>query len=344
MAKYTIDIDNYIGSWLASKYHVKEKLANAGSAQVTVRVNSLGGRLDDGLDIAAQFEAHGNVTCELFSLNASAATVLTLGAKKVRMHSSAFYLIHKPMVWIDTWGNMNEDDIDKTIADLQKQKNNTASFTLVLAKMYAIKSSKSVTDILNLMKEEKWLNAQEAKDWGFVDEVFTEGSASPVNVDPGLINAAGLPPFTSRPENNTQDSMVAQLLSGLKDGLKDFFQPTNKTPSEMKKDFKSVNTILNVEGIELKNGKAEITEEQLKLLNDALDKATSDKEAAEQLAAERETTINDLNEQIETLNNADGDDTGSVSKDTDEAGEGKNDDFSATVKNAKALYNLFADE
>ncbi|MDR0686917.1 MAG: ATP-dependent Clp protease proteolytic subunit, partial [Dysgonamonadaceae bacterium] len=90
MAKhYDIDIDNGIGTWTNSKYTVKQALYKRKSEPVLVRVNSLGGSVDDGVDIAAQFESHGNITCELFSFVASAATVLTLGAKHVRMHQDS---------------------------------------------------------------------------------------------------------------------------------------------------------------------------------------------------------------------------------------------------------------
>lgn len=348
MAQYTLDIDSYIGSWLSGKRHVKNTLAQAGKSPVTVRVNSLGGSLDDGIDIAAQFEAHGNVTCDLFALNASAATVLTLGAKRVRMHVSAAYLIHKVLTWVDTWGYMNEDDIETAIEDLRKQKNNAASLTLTIAKMYAHRSGKPVNEILKLMKEETWLTAQEAKDWGFVDEVFSDSTIQPVNLTDerltSMINVAGLPPYTPTKSktvtaDNESSGVVAQLIAG----LKDIFNPTNKTPSEMNKTFILVNTILNIEGIEFKNGKAEITEDQVKLLNEAIKKAQDEKAAAEKLASERETTINELNTELEALKNADGDDTTPVPKGTDDEGE-NNDDFANTLKNARELYKAFAEE
>ena len=232
--KYDIDIDGYIGSWFSSKRFVKNKLSESGTNEVLCRVNSLGGYLDDAIDIAAQFEAHGNVTCEMFSLNASSATVLTTRAKKVRAHSDSTYLIHKVLTWIDTWGYMNEDDIDSAIEDLKRQKNNAATLTLTIAKMYAKKSGKPVADILNLMKEEKWLTADEAKEWGFVDEVFEDVTVKPADVEDTqitlLLNAAGLPvpPVRNKRKVEKTEDDSKNIVSELLNGLINLINPTNK--------------------------------------------------------------------------------------------------------------------
>jgi ATP-dependent protease ClpP protease subunit len=198
MAKtYDMDIDGYIGSWLYSKRYVKNALKELGEKKISVRVNSAGGIVDDAIDIASRFEAHGNVICELHSWNASAATVLTPGAKKVRAHENACCFIHKVLSRVDEWGYMNGDNIEAVIKRLETPKDSNSAQTLILAKMYAKKSGKPVKDILNLMKAETCLNAKEAKEWGFVDEIFEDSQIKPVNVqDPvllNLFNAAGLP-------------------------------------------------------------------------------------------------------------------------------------------------------
>ncbi|MDR1981345.1 MAG: ATP-dependent Clp protease proteolytic subunit [Tannerellaceae bacterium] len=355
--KYNIDLDSYIGSWLCSKKYVKQILNDAGESQFVCRVNTLGGNLDDAIDIAAQFEAHGNVTCELFSFVASSGTVLTLGAKTVRAHVNSAYLIHKALTWIDTWGYMNEDDIDAAIEELKMQKNNAATITLTIARMFAKKSGKQVKDILNLMKEEKWLSASEAKEWGFVDEVFSESDTTPAPVDEDmirLINAAGLPPVPERPaqDEKTVPDDSRNILTAIRDSINSLANSftNNKITSEMKKDYSFVNTLLSVEGIEFKNGKAELTEAQLKLLNDALDTANKDKEAAESKLAEKDTEITnlkntntDLQSQVDTLNSAAGADTTQVNKETDEAGSGESSDDSAYVATARKLFNILPD-
>jgi len=346
MAKtYLIDIDSYIGDWFSSKRFIKDKLKSESDKAVLCRINSLGGNLDDGIDIAAQFETHGNVTCELFSLNASAATILTTGAKTVRAHKNSFYLIHKVLAWVDEWGYMNEDDIDTVIEELKKQKNNTATLTLTVGKMYARKSGKPLADILNLMKEERWLTADEAKEWGFVDEVFEDSTVKPANIeDPELtrmINAAGIPlpkfknekPAAEIDEEKNSSSLVDKIISG----IKEHFNPQNKITKTVNKEFTYVNSILNVEGVEFKNGKIELTEEQIKNLNEAINKADADKITAETALEEKRTEINSLNEQITTLQASAGAKDEDITKETDEEKEinGADVDF----KGMQSLYD-----
>ncbi|MDR2085882.1 MAG: Clp protease ClpP [Dysgonamonadaceae bacterium] len=347
--KYDIDIDGYIGSWFSSKRYVKNSLKEAGEKEIIVRVNSRGGIVDDAIDIAAQFEAHGKVTCELFSGNASAATVLTLGAKKVRAHENSAYFIHQAMSWVEAWGYMNEDDIDATIERLNKQKEQNSAITLILAKMYAKKSGKPVKDILDLMKKERWLNAEEAKEWGFVDEIFEDKSIQPINAwSPEMLNefkAAGLPVPPIRAAAIPDKENPAGLFHGFINELREIFNPT-KNIVTMNKTFISINTLLNVEGIEFKNGKAELTEAQVKALNDALADAgkkteepaeKNDKPEANQ-SSDKDAEIKALKEQIEALNKKPGDETKEVNKTTDTPPA--EDDDMKEIESARNLYNI----
>ncbi|GAP73066.1 peptidase S14 ClpP [Candidatus Symbiothrix dinenymphae] len=356
--KYDIEIDGYIGDWYNSKRHVKNHIQ--GKDKVIVRVNSLGGNVDDAIDIAAQFEAHGNVTCELFAFNASAATVLTLGAKNIRMHANSMYFIHKALSWVDTWGYMNEDEIEAAIAELQKTKNNSATITLTLAKMFTKKSGKPVADILNLMKEGKWLTAEQAKEWGFVDEIFEDATIQPANAaNPeviNLLNVAGLPVPTF-PTNTGAPSLPTTndkgIIAGVLAGMKDFFNSQNKTTSEMNKTYVSINALLNVEGIEVKNDKVELTEAQVKILNDAIDKANADKKTAEDALTaaniaekdkkitDKDKQIADLTAEVAKLNKKPGDETQPVAKPADTPPAEPTD--KVDVEAVRNLYNQIPD-
>lgn len=358
--KYNIDIDSFLGDWGYSKKYVKNKIAEAGSAPVLVRVNSLGGSVDHALDISAQFEAHGNVTVELFSFNASAATVFTLGAKKVRMHENSMYLIHKVLAWVQNWGMMNEDDIEKVIQDLTKLKNDNEKMTLNLASMYAKKSGKPVKDILNLMKEEKWLTANEAKEWGFVDEVFSEAKTQTAEITDELtekFNAFGLPnpvretpaPKAEQPET-TENKPTKDIITGVVDGIKEIFNfsSNNKNTKAMNKTFTAVMALLAIASIEFKNGKAEISEDQVKVVNDKLTNLETDKTNLEteksNLQAkltEKDTEIANLKLEIEKLNGKPGAETTPVAKPTDVSKTGgESENNFAHVKAAQDMMNL----
>lgn len=374
MVKYGIDIDSHIGGWECSKRWVKQRLKELGTgSNISVRVNSLGGDVDTALDISAQFEAHGDVTCDLYAFNASAATVLTLGAAKVRMHENSMYLIHKAMVWVSEWGAMNEDDIDSVIERLKSMKDNAAVMTLNLAKMYAKKSNKSIQDILNLMREEKWLDAHTAKEWGFVDEVFS--GSIPVKEKSNIVdmlNFAGLPaPSTlnvkefinteelknDKPVNTETDISRRDLLEGFISNVKKLFNNNTAKPSSENKNMEKnkkiivanlVMAILKVDNIEVIDGDINLTEGQLLSLENAIldkDNEISRLKAIEKSLGEE---ITNLKNDIEAKNEAPGDVTNDVSHETDIVGdEDGNEDiyvdnshFSSAKKMHDILKNL----
>ncbi|SHE57460.1 Clp protease ClpP [Dysgonomonas macrotermitis] len=350
---YAIDIDGYIGDWTGSKKAIKNILANYKGKPVTARVNSLGGDVNHALDISAQFEEHGNITVDLFSFNASAATVLTLGANKVRAHVDSLYLIHKAMSWVDEWGYMNEDDIQAVIDQLTKEKKENEKVTLVIARKYANKSGKSITEILNLMKEQTWLTSQEAKEWGFVDEVFGKHESTKLNSVEmkARFNTIGLP----IPERfNEKDDSIFQLI---KDGfadLKNAILPkdnqTDNNPQNpiinMRKEFTHINTILNKEGVEEIDKKVNLSVDDVEKINSAIETANKAKNDAEALVTTKENKIAELETEVKNLKGSAGDTTNPVNSKTDNDSEGTGDEhteFLNAAISARKMYDNLPD-
>ena len=332
---YNIEIDDYIGRWGVSKQNISAQLGGLKDKDVTVRINSLGGLLDHGLDIRQQFIDHGRVTAYLFGYVASAATVASLGAKKVCISKYAFYLVHKVSNWVDAWGQMNADQIAELIEQLKQNKLENDKMDLVLAQMYASKCKKKVEDILDILKKGEWLTAQEALDYGFVDEIIEEGEQ--LNYSDAVsrkFNSLGLPQLPVR-KVKEDSSLLSQILN-VGNRILDKVNKKEKTPVdtenqaktiiEMKKDFMKVNSILQVEGLEFSNGKVELTEDQLKVINDKLDALESDNKQQKDKIEEQDT-------QIENLKKGSGDDTTHING--DEGGEEKANVFSE----AKTLYD-----
>ncbi len=277
-----IVIDGYIGQWYFSKTFVREMLKGTSNEEVEVNITSLGGDFNHALDIHDQFAAHGNVTVIYTGFNASSATILSLGSKKVKMSENSFYLIHKPMGWVDVFDSLNEDDIDSLIASLEKKKNELAKFTLVLARMYKDKTGMAIKDILSLMKEETWLTADMAKEKGFIDEVYKPSQITNYLEDSNLmtmIAASGFPvPGRSKqvtlPENEADHPEVYNETK-LINKLREIFNPTNT----MKKQFDLVNSVLKLEKLESTSDGIFLNEEQLEAIEAKL-KADSDALAA----------------------------------------------------------------
>ena len=274
---------------------MRNELAGQSKNSILIKISSLGGAVDDALNIYDQFIEHGNVTAELSAFVASSATLISLGAKTVRMNENSFYLIHKAMNWVDEWGSMNEDEIDALIAKLETQKQQLAKVTLQLAKMYVKKTGKTLDEIINLMKQQTWLTAEEAKSWGFVDEVFVPEVA--INYLENLqivamISSSGYPDPPRKPSKKTpvpelvegveavdEESLFNRIWNRITNKQKEV---TPKNKAEMKTQFLNVNKVLTVENLESTADGVFLNETQLSEIENrlALD---------QQIIAERDT-------------------------------------------------------
>jgi ATP-dependent protease ClpP protease subunit len=294
MATKTIVIDGPIGQYSFSKQFIRNELSGQSKNPVLIKISSLGGSVDDALNIYDQFIEHGNVTAELSAFVASSATLISLGAKTVRMNENSFYLIHKAMNWVDEWGSMNEDEIDALIAKLETQKQQLAKVTLQLAKMYVKKTGKTLDEIINLMKQQTWLTAEEAKNWGFVDEVFVPELA--VNYLENLqmvamINSSDYPDPPRKMAFKAPGAPVTELFNGIETTVAEreaveaeeslfnriWNRVTNKqkevTPKnnpEMKTQFLNVNKVLTVDSLESTADGVFLNETQLEAIENRL--------------------------------------------------------------------------
>jgi len=308
---------------------MRNELTGQSKNQVLIKISSLGGSVDDALNIYDQFIEHGNVTAELSAFVASSATLISLGAKTVRMNENSFYLIHKAMNWVDEWGSMNEDEIDALIAKLETQKQQLAKVTLQLAKMYVKKTGKPLDEIMGLMKQQTWLTAEEAKNWGFVDEVFVPEVA--VNYIENLqmvamITASDYPDpprklIIKAPvavEGDPPTGKVEQIQTVDEESLFDriWNRITNKqkevTPKnkiEMKTQFLNVNKVLTVdslestaEGVFLNETQLEAIENRLGLDQQIIDERDTANTARDAAIAERDTANANLLSAIDPFN------------------------------------------
>lgn len=150
---------------------VDDTLAALDRKRVSVLVNSTGGSLATGLSISAAFRNHGNVSVHFVGLNASAATVASLGAKHVSIDRGAMYLIHQCSVQFAKINQLNASQFDSLIAELRQTRDDLDKIDRCLASMYAARCRKPEAELLELMKVGGWLSPQEALDWGFVDEI-----------------------------------------------------------------------------------------------------------------------------------------------------------------------------
>ena len=144
----------------------KEDIANLGEVEnINLHINSPGGSVFAAVAIANTLKNHkAKVTAYIDGLAASAATIITSACDVVKMPKNALFMIHNPL----TWAYGNKQELEKTGVLLDKVKNSILETYLAKAK------DKTKEELSALMDEEKWFNAEEAKEYGFIDEIVDE--------------------------------------------------------------------------------------------------------------------------------------------------------------------------
>lgn len=338
---YQLTIDDYIGRWCYSKQYVRNKLAAYKGKHVDVKISSLGGELDHGLDIRQQFIDHGDVTVYLSGFVASSATVIAMGAKRVVMSRYAMFLVHKCSNFIDAWGSYNADQMQRLIDDLTANKKENDKIDVVLANMYAARCGKMVSEILDVLKEGRWLTSQEALDYGFVDEISGDDEGAKLDFTPELASKLNALGYTTagleHPETERQSNgLVSQIVRSL---FGEKRQATNKTnqsqQSQMKKknhSFSAVETLLGIEGMSPDNdGDVTVTSVQMQKINDRLDELGRSVSEKEDALSKRDREVSSLKAQVEALKKSPGDDTTDIE---DNSGD-------STAFSASDMYNHF---
>lgn len=342
---YQLIIDDYIGGWCAnSKRQIRNRLSEYADQHVDVKISSLGGSLDDGLDIRQQFIDHGDVTAYLHGFVASAATIIAMGAKHIVMGKYALFLVHQCSNEVFVWEQMNASDLEALIDQLKKNMEENAKIDTVLAAMYASRcKGHSRDELLDLLKESKWLTAQEALDWGFIDEILEDDDEAPelTNALAKKFNAAGLP-LTGLEIQPDRGGMLQAIFDSLK-AIKDMISPKYKLATcneytstiivNMEKEFKTVASVLKVDTLASQNGSVTLTADQLQAIEDRLNALESQHSDDAKTIAERDNTIDNLEQQVKNLQAAPADETSKV----DEA------DTDNQPRNSKDMFNSIKD-
>lgn len=153
---------------------------------ITVRVNSVGGSVPDGIAIHNAMRRHpATITTVVDGMALSIASLIVLGGDVVQMAENATYMVHAP--WTYAVGNA---------VDLREMADQLDTWAGAMSTTYAAKTGKPQAEMLALLGDGKdhWYTAAEAKDAGFVDEVI---SAAPIAAMAG----ADLSRFKDVPEH-----------------------------------------------------------------------------------------------------------------------------------------------
>ena len=173
---YDIIIDGTIGYPYSAEY-VANKLKGKSGKPVTVRVDSYGGSVRDAIDIRRQFIDHGDVTCVVTGMTASAATLICTGARQTLVDPCALMLIHRCSTLVDIFQSVNKEDIDKLTEGLDKISADLGNIDNAIALAYAKKTKKTCEEILEIMDKADWLSAETCVEIGLADALIDEVKA-----------------------------------------------------------------------------------------------------------------------------------------------------------------------
>ena len=300
--KYNLHLKGYVGGWDFDSDYVDFVLGKNPDKEVSVLIDSPGGQLNTALSISSAFRRHGNVHAHFVGMNASAATIASMGAKRITMDHSAMYLVHQCSQSFFEWGSLNATDMQHLIDSLEKQKTNLDKMDANVAEMYAKRCKKKSADLLALMKVGGWLSADEALAWGFVDELTEfEDEAAPVLTEAlaADFTAHGIPlpkmQSATKPEDITAFRRFLQACASIFKTSDNPQEASNKsdnktnnnleqqeTPTPMNKVFKNICALLACEFLASTDDKVTLTTAQLDTLEASM--------------ANKETRITDLTE------------------------------------------------
>lgn len=164
-----IRIDGVIGADVLPS-DIRAQLADAGD-QVDIEINSPGGFVHDGIDIANALRDYrrngGRVSATVTGLAASMATYIAMFADRLAVEDNAVFMVHNP----STIALGDYRDMRKSAAILE-------SLQGVLANAYVAKTGRDRDAIRAEMDNETWLFGDEIVAEGYADALVPAGDGA----------------------------------------------------------------------------------------------------------------------------------------------------------------------
>ena len=239
--KAVVKISGYIGGWRANAFDLGREiddLIEQGHKDVDVHINSQGGSVFDGNEIANEIRKFkGTKVAYLGALCASAATSIACACDKVIMAKNGTYMVHRPMIAPEG----NEDAIESALNLLR-------SLQKTMLKEYAEFTGKSEDYIESKWKIDWWMNAEEAKAEGFVHEIAGEASIDPddaaavlemYETAPDVFKVAAAAKSKPTPKSTQQQDESNQLPMKREELIAQLGLPATASDDDIKKALKA---------------------------------------------------------------------------------------------------------
>jgi ATP-dependent protease ClpP protease subunit len=211
--------DSFFDEEAQTAASVRNQLAALGDVtDITVRINSRGGNVFDGLAIYNLLKDHpASVLVKIDGLAASIASVIAMAGDLVVMPATAKLMIHDPHVLAR--GNST---VMRKVADILDEIRDS------LLAAYVDKTGQPEDDIRQLMSDETWMGADRARELGFVDEQTNE--------DPQIENQFDMTWFKNAPEGLQVTAQAASEQPSTNHEVNDMADNTNTPDNAVKAD------------------------------------------------------------------------------------------------------------
>lgn len=171
-------IYDFFGESYTSPQKVADALEDANGEDIDVEINSGGGDVFSASEIYAALRSYkGSVKIHVVGLAASAASVIACAGQS-DIAPTAQMMVHN----VSTYAAGDFHDMQHA-AEMLKQANRS------IASAYTTKTGMSEKDVLDLMDAETWITAQDAVDYGLIDEIA--GVAKETTAPLALVASSG---------------------------------------------------------------------------------------------------------------------------------------------------------
>lgn len=196
----TQELYEYFGINAMSPSKFRDFLTENKGKNITLYIDSPGGDVLAASTIYTDLlEYKNNVTAKITGLCASAATIIAMAANKVVMSPTAQFMIHQ------AWGSVSGNKQDmKQFAETLKSVDES------IINAYERKTGLSRDKISSLMEKETWMDANQAKEYGFVDEILGENDKITDNVKNSIINSHRMVYAMYKEQNHIVDTKAEE--------------------------------------------------------------------------------------------------------------------------------------
>lgn len=146
---------------------IRDALSEMGAVKnLDIHINSYGGSCVAGnaiINILDNYRKKNGTSLNVYieGIAASMGSGIASVGDKVYMASNSLFMVHRP----STIAIGNADDFEKTIQVLEKTEDG-------LIQNYMRRFKGTEDELRQMLQDETWFTADEAKEWGFVDEVI----------------------------------------------------------------------------------------------------------------------------------------------------------------------------